>query len=60
MMRLNTTKNWNDCAKSKAGRESMGIDCARLWNLAPTEITNADKKCAAKREIKKFARTFQC
>ena len=59
-MRHHTTKKWKDCAKSKAGRESMGIDCARLWNLAPPEITNADSKFTAKREIKKFARTLQC
>ena len=37
----------------------MSIDCARLWNIAPPEITNAVTKCAAKREIKKFARTLE-
>ena len=34
-IRPNTTKLWKDIAKTKAGRESMGIDCARLWNNAP-------------------------
>ena len=58
-MRPSTTKMWNDNAKTKAARESMSIDCARLWNIAPAEITKAESKSAAKREIKKFARILE-
>ena len=58
-VRQNTTKKWKDSAKTKAARESMSIDCTRLWNIDPPEITNAVTKCAAKREIKKFARTLE-
>ena len=50
-VRQNTTKKWKDSAKMKAARESMSIDCARLWNIGPPEITNAVTKCAAKREL---------
>ena len=57
--RPNTTKLWKDSAKTKAARESMGIDCARLWNNAPSTIKMAANKAAAKMEIKKFCRTLQ-
>ena len=57
--RPNTTKLWKDTAKTKAGRESMGIDCARLWNNAPLTITLAVNKTTAKMEIKKYCRTLQ-
>ena len=33
---------------------SISIDCAKLWNNAPTEIKNASTLAGAKREIKKF------
>ena len=58
-MRINTTRKWKDSAKTKAARESMSIDCARLWNIALSVITNAVTKSAAKREIKKFVRTLE-
>ena len=58
-VRPNTTKLWKDSAKSKAARENMSIDSARLWNIAPPNITNAVTQTAAKREIKKFSRTFE-
>ena len=58
-VRPNTTKKWKDSAKSKAARESMSIDCARLWNIAPPEIINAVTQSAAKREIKKFSRSLE-
>ena len=54
-----TTKKWKDHAKTKAARESMSIDCARLWNLAPPGVINAVNQAAAKREIKKFSRTLK-
>ena len=37
----------------------MSIDCAKLWNKAPQDITNADTKTMAKKEIKKFSRTLE-
>ena len=58
-VRATTTKKWKDHAKTKAARESMSIDCARLWNFAPPEVTNAVNLAAAKREIKKFSRTLE-
>ena len=45
-------KKWKDDARTKAAKESMSIDCARLWNIAPTEITNAATKPAAKQSCK--------
>ena len=58
-VRPNTIKKWKDDARTKAAKESMSIDCARLWNIAPTEITNAATKPAAKREIKRFSRSLE-
>ena len=58
-MRPNTMKMWKDSAKTKAARESMSIDCAKLWNAAPLQIKNANTKATAKREIKKFAMTLE-
>ena len=37
----------------------MSIDCARLWNLAPEEIRNAETKSVAKQTIKRFSRTLE-
>ena len=58
-MRPNSIKKWKDSAKSKAARESMSIDCAKLWNNAPTEVKNATAKASAKKEIKKFTMTLE-
>ena len=58
-VRTSTMKKWKDSAKSKAAKESMSIDCAKLWNIAPSEVTNAATKTVAKKEIKKFARTLE-
>ena len=58
-MRLNTVKKWKDSARTKAAKESMSIDCAKLWNNAPPEIINATSKEMAKREIKKFSKTLK-
>ena len=58
-VRLNTNKKWKDYAKTKAASVSMSIDCARLWNLAPSVVTNAETKFTAKREIKKFSRSLE-
>ena len=37
----------------------MSIDCARLLNLAPEEIRNAETKSVAKQTIKRFSRTLE-
>ena len=58
-MRPNTVKKWKDSARTKAAKESMSIDCARLWNNAPTAIHNARTKTIAKSAIKKYARTLE-
>ena len=58
-VRPTSIKKWKDSSKSKAARESMSIDCARLWNLAPEEIRNAETKSVAKQTIKRFSRTLE-
>ena len=58
-MRHNSIKKWKDSAKTKAAKESISIDCARLWNSAPQEITSAVTKAIAKKEIRKFSRTLE-
>ena len=40
-------------------KESISIDCAKLWNNAPEEIKNASTIFSAKREIKKFSRLLE-
>ena len=59
MVYFNAAKLWKDFAKSKAASESIGIDCAKLWNNAPMEIKNATTINGAKREIKKFCRLLE-
>ena len=58
-VRESTTKNWKDMSKTKAARESMSRDCAKLWNTAPTNITSATTLCGAKRLIKAYCKTFE-
>ena len=55
----NTIKIWKDTAKTKAASESISIDCAKLWNNAPTEVKNAPTLWAAKKAIKKHCRQFE-
>ena len=59
IVRPKTTKKWKDYAKTKAASESIGIDCAKLWNSAPLEIKNANTLYGAKIEIKKFCRLIE-
>ena len=58
-VRSTTTKKWKDYALSKAARESISIDCAKLWNNAPDSIKNATTLVGAKREIMKFCKLLE-
>ena len=58
-VRPTTTRKWKDYASSKAARESISIDCAKLWNNAPAEIINARNLSCAKREIKKYCKSIE-
>ena len=58
-VRSTTTKKWKDFAVSKATRESISIDCAKLWNNAPEVIKNTPTLTGARREIKKFCRLLE-
>ena len=54
-VRPNTIKNGKTMQEQKQQKKA----CAKLWNIAPTEITNAATKPAAKREIKRFSRSLE-
>ena len=58
-VRPTTTRKWKDYASSKAARESISIDCAKLWNNAPGEIIIALNLSCAKREIKKYCKSIE-
>ena len=52
IMRATTTRLWNQDAKSRAEKESFSRNAAKLWNAAPTEITNTKTIYIAKKAIK--------
>ena len=54
-----TAKKWKDFALTKAARESISIDCAKLWNNAPEVIISASTLACAKREIKKYCKLLE-
>ena len=56
---IHHNKMWKDFALTKAARESIGIDCARLWNIAPNAVKNATTLVGAKREIKIFCKSLE-
>ena len=58
-VRTTTTKKWKDTAITKAARESIGIDCAKLWNIAPISVITAPTLVSAKREIKMFCKSLE-
>ena len=43
----------------KAASESIGIDSAKLWNLAPTEVKDALTLGMAKSAIKKYCKNLE-
>ena len=59
VLRPMSIKNWNDFAKTKAASESIGIECAKLWNNAPQDIKSAPTMGIAKSAIKKYCKTFE-
>ena len=52
--RPTSIKQWKDSANLKIAQESFTIDAARLWNLAPTDIKQAESLQKAKTNIKKW------
>ena len=58
-IRVTSIKEWKDTCKTKAASLSMSRDCAKLWNQAPAEITNAPTLFSAKRLIKAYCRTLE-
>ena len=56
-VRPGTRKLWKDEAKTSAAKISFSRDTAKLWNNAPTVITNAISLNCAKREIKKYCKS---
>ena len=44
---------------TKVNEKAPCIDCAKLWNNAPTEVKNGTTKASAKKEIKKFTMTLE-
>ena len=54
-----TNKKWKDTSKTKAASLSMSRDCAKLWNSASENITNAPNLHGAKRLIKIYCRTLE-
>ena len=59
IIRREAIRVWNEDGKFNSATESFSRNTAKLWNLAPTEITSAANQGAAKREIKKFSRTLE-
>ena len=53
-IRPTSIKQWKDSANLKIAQESFTIDAARLWNLAPTDIKQAESLQKAKTNIKKW------
>ena len=56
--RHGTTKTWNDTAKTKAGQDSFTRNAAKIWNIAPSSITNAKTLAQAKKAIWNFCKTL--
>ena len=58
VIRTSSTKQWKDDAKSVAAKISFSRDSAKLWNPAPDAIKLATSIFTAKKEIKKYCKTF--
>ena len=53
-IRPTSIKHWKDSANLKIAQESFTIDAARLWNLAPSIIKQAETLQKAKTKIKEW------
>ena len=51
-IRPTSIKQWKDYANLKIAQESFTIDAARLWNMAPLNIKQAESLQKAKTNIK--------
>ena len=57
-LRIQSNRVFNDSAKSKMASQSFNVDAAKLWNLAPTSVTNATTLIIAKRAINLLVKSF--
>ena len=57
-LRIQSNRVFNDSAKSKMASHSFNVDAAKLWNLAPTSVTNATTLIIAKRAINLLVKSF--
>ena len=57
-LRYRSNRIFNDSHKLKITESSFNTDAARIWNTAPDEIRCATTLAAAKKEIKKYAKSL--
>ena len=57
-LRPRANRIYNDIARLQISKHSFNIDAARLWNLAPREITSANSLSAAKAAILIHVKSF--
>ena len=58
VLRPGSQRQWNESAKSKAGRESFIYDAAKMWNNALATIKACRTLNAAKSQIKTYCMTL--
>ena len=57
-MRPNTSRIWNQDARTMAEKESFSRNAAKIWNMAPEELKNIKTKYSAKKAINEFCKTL--
>ena len=57
-LRPQTNRVVNDTCKLKKSEQSFNVDAARIWNLAPREITDARTLNGAKKLIDAYCKTL--
>ena len=58
IVRMSTSRLWNQDARTRAEKESFSRNSAKIWNAAPMTIKNAKSLAIAKKEIKKHCRSL--
>ena len=56
IVRITTSRLWNQDARSSAEKESFSRNAAKIWNAAPMAIKNAKTLATSKNEIRKFVK----
>ena len=57
-LRLQPTRTFDDTARLATSKYSFNVDAARLWNLAPPDITSAQTLAVAKKAILAHAKSL--